>query len=135
MVGPVGTMPRRQLGRRLRRLREDAGLTVEEAARQLETSSSKLSRIENAQQGVDVHWVKGMLDLYGLTLDRWEPYLDLCRHAAMRGWWRNFGLDDRGYVGLEAAANLVQESALTLVPGLLQTAEYARALFDSATKP
>ena len=50
-----GTLPQRQLARRLRRLREEAGLTLEEAAPRLDWSTSKLGRIETAQQGVDVH--------------------------------------------------------------------------------
>jgi transcriptional regulator with XRE-family HTH domain len=128
-------MPRRQLGRRLRELRERAKLTIKVAAKTLETSSSSLCRIEHGQQRVDVHWLRAMLDLYGVTVDQWAPYEALCRQAAMRGWWRDFGLDDRGYVGLEAAANRVREFEMTLLPGLLQTAEYARALFEAATVP
>jgi hypothetical protein len=49
-----GTLPQRQLARTLRRLREEAGLTLEEAAPKLDWSTSKLGRIETAQQGVDV---------------------------------------------------------------------------------
>jgi transcriptional regulator with XRE-family HTH domain len=58
-----GTVRQRILGRRLRRLREQAGHTLEEAAAALEISASRLARIETAQQGVDVHVVKSMLDL------------------------------------------------------------------------
>jgi transcriptional regulator with XRE-family HTH domain len=135
MAGLVGTMPRRQLARRLRELRERAGLTIDVAAKKLETSSSRLSRIENAEQHIDVHWLRAMLDIYGLTIDEWEPYESLCRQAAMRGWWRDFGLSDRGYVPLEAAAYRVRDFQATLVPGLLQTADYARSLFAAAAIP
>jgi cytoskeletal protein RodZ len=55
---------RRVLARQLRLLREEAGLTLEQAAPKLDFSVSKLSRIENAQVLIDVHWVRGMLDLY-----------------------------------------------------------------------
>lgn len=56
---------RRVLGRRLRRLREEAGLTLEQAAPALDWSVSKLGRIESGQQSVDVHGARSMLDLYG----------------------------------------------------------------------
>jgi hypothetical protein len=49
--------------------------------------------------------------------------------AKERGWWRAYGLDDKGYVPMEADASLVRDFALSYVPGLLQTADYARALF------
>jgi transcriptional regulator with XRE-family HTH domain len=131
----VGTMPRRQLARRLRQLRDHSGLTLHEVATRLEISTSTLSRLENAQVLVDIHLLKDMLDLYGLTIDRWDPYLSLCRQARGRGWWRDYGMDDRGYVALEASANLVREFAVMSIPGLLQTEAYARALFDNAVLP
>ena len=125
-----GSVPRRQLARQLRLLRERSSLTQDEAAVQLDFSSSKLGRIENGQQDIDVHWVRSMLDLYNAPED-WSRLINLARLARRRGWWRGYGLDDRGYVPLEASATLVREYSLTAVPGLLQTAEYARALFGS----
>jgi hypothetical protein len=95
----------------------------------LEWSVSKLSRIERAKQMVDVHGVRAMLDLYGLTCDQWEPIVDLAREARQKGWWRAYGIPDRGYVELETAASSVRDFQLAHVPGLLQTADYARALF------
>jgi transcriptional regulator with XRE-family HTH domain len=120
---------RRQLGRRLRLLREQAGLTLEEAAPALDWSTSKLSRIENAQQRVDTHGVRSMLDLYGVGGDQWGELIELTRLAWQRGWWRAYGLDDKGYVPLETEASLVRDFTVCYVPGLLQTADYARALF------
>jgi transcriptional regulator with XRE-family HTH domain len=135
MGAPVGTTPRRQLARRLKKLRQRANLTILDVARHLETSISSLSRIEQAQQRLDIHWLREMLDLYQVPVSEWEPYLQLCRQSRARGWWRDFGLDDRGYVALEAGACRVREFSLTAVPGLLQTAEYARGLFTSAAAP
>jgi hypothetical protein len=109
-------------------------MTLEEAAPALDFSPSKLSRIENAQQGVDVHAVRSMLDLYDVGGDRWTELVALAREAAQRGWWRAYGLDDRGYVPLEAAATRVDDFTVTYVPGLLQTADYARALFTASWK-
>jgi transcriptional regulator with XRE-family HTH domain len=115
-------------------LRERSGLTLEAAATRLEFSTSKLSRIENGQQVVDVHWVRSMLDLYDAG-ENWEELLDLARQARQPGWWRAYGLTDLGYVPLEANASLVREFNITIVPGLLQTADYARAVFRSAARP
>jgi transcriptional regulator with XRE-family HTH domain len=123
---------RRQLARTLRELRVHAGLTIEAAAPKLDVSPSKLSRIENAHQGVDVHIVRSMLDLFDVGGDRWTELLDLTRAAGAKGWWRAYGLDDQGYVPLESEATTVRDYTVTYVPGLLQTADYARALFETS---
>lgn len=123
---------RRQLARILREMRRKAGFTIEAAAPQLDFSPSKLSRIENAHQGVDVHVVRTMMDIFGVGGDRWNEILDLTRAAGAKGWWRAYGLDDQGYVPLEAEASAVREYTVNYLPGLLQTADYARALFESS---
>jgi transcriptional regulator with XRE-family HTH domain len=123
------TIRRRQLARRLRLLREQAGLTIEAAAPALDWSPSKLSRIENAHQSVDVHGVRSMLDHYGVGGATWTELIELTREARRLGWWRAYGLDDKGYLPLEAEATLVRDFTLTYVPGLLQTEDYARTLF------
>ncbi|WP_219418822.1 helix-turn-helix domain-containing protein [Pseudonocardia nigra] len=124
---------RRQLARELRRLRESSGYTLEEAATKMEWSVSKLSRIEIGLQTVDIHYARSMLDLYDLGGDEATRILDMTRAAAQRGWWKAYGLDDRGYVPLETAACLAREFSLAYVPGLLQTGEYARAVFGTST--
>lgn len=125
-------MRRLQLGRILRELREHAGLSLEIAAPALDWSSSKLSRIENGRQGVDVHGVRTMMDIYGVGGPQWEELLDIARLAAKKGWWRAYGLDDRGYVPLEAGARTAWDATIGFVPGLLQTPAYAREIFKSA---
>jgi transcriptional regulator with XRE-family HTH domain len=129
---------RRMLGKQLRLLREQAGLTLEEAAPKLDFSVSKLSRIENAQVVIDVHWVKSMLDVYDVGGARWTELLDLAREANQPGWWRDYGLGVESmarislpgsfYLGFEAEATRVQEYTSGFVSGLMQTADYARAL-------
>ena len=111
----------------------NARLTIQDVADRLEKSDSTLSRIEKAEQLLDIVWLREMLDMFGVPFDQWEPYLELCRQSRKRGWWRDFGLNDRGYVGLEAGASVVSEFSLGVMPGLLQTADYMRALFDAAT--
>ena len=123
---------RRQLARTLRELRVHAGMTIEAAAPLLDFSASKLSRIENAHQGVDVHIVRSMLDLFDVGGNRWTEILELTREASTKGWWRAYGLDDKGYLPLESEAGDVRDYTVTYVPGLLQTAEYARAMFEAS---
>jgi transcriptional regulator with XRE-family HTH domain len=129
---------RRVLGRELRLLREQAGLTLEEAAPKLDFSVSRLSRIENAEVRIDVHWVRGMLDVYDIGGARWTELVELAREANQPGWWREYGLGVHSiarislpgtfYLGLEAEASRIQDFQACFVPGLLQTAQYARAL-------
>jgi transcriptional regulator with XRE-family HTH domain len=123
---------RRILARRLRELREQAGLTLEEAAPPLDSSMSKLSRIENGQQKADVHLVKSMLDLFDAGGDQWTELLTMAREAAKPGWYRAYGLGDNSYISYETEAVRVQEYALGFIPGLLQVRDYARALYDSS---
>jgi transcriptional regulator with XRE-family HTH domain len=119
---------RRVLARQLRLLREQSGLTLEQAAPKLDFSVSKLSRIENAQVVIDVHWVNSMLDVYDVGGARWNELLDLAREAQRPGWWRAYGLGNNSYIAFETEASRVQIFTLGYVPGLMQTAAYARAL-------
>lgn len=130
-----GTLQQRQLARALRRLREEAGLSLEEAAPRLDWSTSKLGRIETAQQGVDVHGVRSMLDLYNVGGAQWTEIIELTREAKQKGWWHPYGLSNAGYVALETDATIVYDYQLGYVPGLLQTADYARAVFRGTPPP
>jgi transcriptional regulator with XRE-family HTH domain len=123
------------LAKQLKLLREQAGLTLEEAAPQLDFSMSRLSRIENAQVRIDVHWVRGMLDLYDVGGGRWTELVELAREANQPGWWKAYGLGDTSYIAFETEARRVHDFEPTYVPGLLQTAAYARALMVEVPIP
>ncbi|WP_233159515.1 DUF5753 domain-containing protein [Pseudonocardia sp. MH-G8] len=69
-----------------------------------------------------------MLDVYDVGGDRWTELVDLAREAAQRGWWRAYGLGNTSYIAFETEAARVQDFTITYVPGLLQTADYARAM-------
>ena len=133
MGGRNGSQVRRRvLARELRALREEAGLTLEDAAARLDLAPSTLSRTESGQQQISVHVVKSMLDVYRAD-DRWDELPRLARASRQRGWWQAFGLGERTHlVGLETEATRVREFTPTYLPGLLQTADYARALFVAA---
>jgi transcriptional regulator with XRE-family HTH domain len=119
---------RREIGRRIRIARNEAGLNILEAAKRLEIAGSSLSRFENGAGPVTVHLVRSMMDVYDRRLD---DVLDLIRQARKQGWWKQYGISDRDFIALETGASHMSTYQLMLVPGLLQTEDYARALFES----
>jgi transcriptional regulator with XRE-family HTH domain len=122
------TFRRRKLARRLRQMREAAGLTLDEAAPKLDKTKSALSRLETAMSRADVHIVRSMMDLY----DHYDPdLLQLARESRRPGWWKKFGIEDRGLIDMETEAAIELEFTLVNIPGLLQTEDYMRALFAS----
>jgi transcriptional regulator with XRE-family HTH domain len=123
------TVRHRRLGIELRRLREEAGLTIEDVAGRLECSISKISRIETAQVRAIPRDIRDLLDVYRVEGDLREALLQIARDARRRGWWDAYGdLPMAPMASLEMAANSVRSYSQALVPGLLQTAEYARAI-------
>ncbi len=131
MAGRRGspTLRRRQLGQELRRLREAAGSTIDQVAERLSCSASKISRIETGQSGVSSREVRDILAAYRIEGAQAETLVEMAREAKQRGWWQLYGQVLTGaYVGLEAAATELRSFEPLVVPGLLQTEEYARAM-------
>ncbi len=125
------TFRRRRLARRIRQLREQAGMTQERAAAALDMSTSALSRKENGDVATSVHEARSMMDLYDIYD---AELLELARAAKEKGWWRAYGIEDRGYVDLETEACTVRELSLMHIPGLLQTEDYMRAVISSGRR-
>ncbi|WP_275936253.1 helix-turn-helix domain-containing protein [Sinosporangium album] len=127
-------MRRRRLASELRRLRDRAQLTIEQVAERLGWSATKVSRIETSRVGVVPKDVGLMLDLYAVGETKREELLDLARDAQKKGWWHAFGdipTEYAAYIGLEAEAASMRSFAPQVVPGLLQTEHYARAIIRS----
>jgi transcriptional regulator with XRE-family HTH domain len=123
------TVQRRRLGIELRRLREHAGLTIEQVAASLECSDSKVSRIETGQVSATPRDVRDILDLYKIDREQRDALVQVARQARQRGWWQAYS-DTLvvPLVGLESAADEIDEYETIVVPGLLQTMDYARAI-------
>jgi transcriptional regulator with XRE-family HTH domain len=137
MTTRTPTGRRRRLGAELRRLREAAGLTIDRVAEELECSPSKVSRIETGQVSATPRDVRDMLGLYGVDDARLEAMVQVAREARQRGWWQKFVDVPDGvpaYVGLETAATSIDVYMALLVPALLQTPDYARAVI-AAVRP
>ncbi|MEU4763063.1 helix-turn-helix transcriptional regulator [Actinosynnema sp. NPDC023794] len=127
--GSSPTLRKRRLVSELRRLREAADLTIEDVAERLECSASKISRIETGRVGVTPRDVRDMLSAYGADRATSEELVQLARDARRRAWWDEFGDIAPGrYVGFEADAEWVRTYQGLMVPGLLQTEAYTRAL-------
>lgn len=131
------TLRRRRLSAELRNLRAQAGLTLVEVAKRLGWSEGKLRWIEAAQWvRPNVGDVMDLLDTYGVTDQRQrEKLLRLAREAGQRGWWHPYRdmISERysTYIGLEAEASALQTYQALVIPGLLQTDDYARALIQA----
>lgn len=130
------TMPRRQLGRQLRDLRNRAGMTTRVAAQRLEWSEAKIWRIETGQTSLRGLDVEAMCKIYGAPSELLEPLTALARDTKARGWWTAYGdVIPEGfevYIGLEEAAARLSTYENELVPGLLQTEGYTRSVLSAA---
>jgi hypothetical protein len=128
------TVRGRRLTREVKRLREASGMSPDEAARRLDFSKSKLYRIENGKSRIDHDDLEDMLDLYDVRSPDRDALVALGRDSRRRGWWTTYkDVFTGSYVGLESEAASIQ-AASHIVPGLFQTADYARAVI-AATAP
>jgi transcriptional regulator with XRE-family HTH domain len=130
-MGP--TVRRRRLGTELRNLRDKSGYKLEEVATELGVAPSTLSRIETGKAPTKSAYLNQMLEMYGVTDPEQRRILvDMAREGHRKGWWAAYddvlpsGFDI--YVGLEAETAGIRSYEISAVPGLLQTADYARAI-------
>ncbi|MEO3749569.1 helix-turn-helix transcriptional regulator [Streptomyces sp. B6B3] len=127
---------RRQLAVRFRELREASGMTLTEVAGRIEVNQGSLSRIENGERGVSAVLARALMDCFGVDdAARRDELLDLVRvdKEQQRPWWRRYAsvlTSTRydGYLAWEAGAAALNSYQPMLVPGLLQTEDYARAV-------
>jgi transcriptional regulator with XRE-family HTH domain len=136
------TVLRMILGRQLQALREKAGMSYEQAAAEIYSSEWTVRRMERAEGGFKALTVKSLLIAYGVTdAHEIDTFLALSRDASKPSWWHSY--DDilpswfRIALGLEESASLIRAYEPQVVPGLLQTPDYIRAIstasFPAAT--
>ncbi|MFF7730575.1 helix-turn-helix domain-containing protein [Streptomyces sp. NPDC008001] len=132
------TFRRRELGKELRRLRERKGYSTKDAAEAIESSHTKIHRVESGHNQLPrVRDLEDLLDFYGVNdPDDRDQLLALHRDSLSKDWYRPYqNIMPSGttlYVGLEADAHTMRAWHSQVVFGLLQTENYARALFMSA---
>jgi transcriptional regulator with XRE-family HTH domain len=121
---------RRVLAARLRRLRLDSGLKLEQVAKASLISTAMISRMETGARPAKPRDVRELARVYGLAAPDTEPLLRLAVEAQGRAWWQEYPLSatESTYVGLETAARWVHAVDLAQMHGLVQTEGYARAL-------
>ncbi len=130
-------MRRRRIGLTLRKMREQEGFTLEQVALKMECSPSKISRIETGHSSVNMRDVRDLLEIYGVTGQTAKDVMDMARdarrHEKERSWWHPYSnVLVSAYVGNENAASRIRTYEHQVIPGLLQTQDYALALFKAA---
>ncbi|PSJ26944.1 transcriptional regulator [Streptosporangium nondiastaticum] len=130
------TVRRRILGAELRQLREGLGLTTSEMAERIGWPQSKVSRVENGRSGIRTHEVPSVLDAYEVSAaDARAALSALAAEGRQRMWWTPYAdvISKRyaSYIALEADATSMRNFRDTLIPGLLQTADYTRAVLGA----
>ncbi|WP_282785776.1 MULTISPECIES: helix-turn-helix transcriptional regulator [unclassified Nocardia] len=129
-------LPRRQLGTYLRELRNENGLTIAEAAKLMQWTPSMLQRLETAKiDGPRDADIRELCRIYDADTEKTEALIGLAHQANEKSWWHEYGdVIRRGfdmYIGLEGNAEGLRIHQSDLVPGLLQTGDYARAIISS----
>lgn len=130
------TIQRRRLGNALKRSREQAAKTQDEAAVVIDAAASKISRLELGQSGVRLTDLNLLLTFYGVPDDQIEWMRDLARAGRQRGRWSGYRtvIPDwfRAYVDLESDASEIRWYQCEVIPGILQTEDYIRAMHVTA---
>ncbi|MEU2282125.1 helix-turn-helix transcriptional regulator [Streptomyces sp. NPDC013178] len=128
------TVRRRRLGQELRKLREDKGMTAEQVADRLLVSQSKISRLENGRRSISQRDVRDLCGVYEVEDQRIvESLMQMAKDSRQQGWWHAFGdVPYSVYIGLETDAASLRVYDPQVVPGLLQTRQYAETLISGA---
>ncbi|MFJ6519275.1 helix-turn-helix domain-containing protein [Streptomyces filamentosus] len=126
------TVRRRRLGQELRKLREGKGMTAEQVAERLLVSQSKISRLENGRRSISQRDVRDLCGVYEVEDHRIvDSLMQMAKDSRQQGWWHAFGdIPYSVYIGLETDAASLRVYESLIVPGLLQTREYAQAVIE-----
>jgi transcriptional regulator with XRE-family HTH domain len=135
VAGTSPTVRQRELGKRLRELRNQHSLTTEEVAEKLLCSMTKISRLETGARRPSLRDVRDLCQLYEVDESTSADLMTLARQAREQGWWTQYeDLNLDPYIGLEQEATAITSYAMNYIPALLQTREYAEGIIK-ATDP
>jgi transcriptional regulator with XRE-family HTH domain len=126
------TVRQRELGKRLRALRNQHDYTVEDVAEKLLCSATKISRLETGVRRPSLRDVRDLCELYGLDESTSVEFMTLAREARQQVWWTQYeDLNMDPYLGLEDAAAAITSYTMYYIPALLQTEEYAKSIIKT----
>jgi transcriptional regulator with XRE-family HTH domain len=132
VAGTSPTVRQRELGTRLRELRNDRGMTVEYVAENLLCSATKISRLETGARRPSLRDVRDLCQLYEVDESTSADLMSLARRAREQGWWAQYDdLKLDPYIGLEQEAIAITSYTMFYFPALLQTKEYAEAVIKA----
>lgn len=132
MPGTSPTARQRELGTRLRGLRNDRGMTVEQVADHLLCSATKISRLETAARRPSLRDVRDLCALYEVDESAAAELMNLAREAREPAWWTQYDdLNLDPLIGLEQEAARITCYSMYYMPGLLQTENYAKAIIET----
>jgi transcriptional regulator with XRE-family HTH domain len=135
---PNPTAHKWELAARLRQLRTEAGMSVEEVAAELMCSPAKISRMESAGRGVQARDIRDLARFYGLSAAVQAELTQLAKDAKTPGWWQDFravGDPRTTFFGLETAAEAIRLVEIVRIPGLFQTEEFTKSLLPFIRPP
>lgn len=132
MASSSPTVRQRELGKRLRELRLEHGLTVEEVAERMVSSATKISRLETGTRRPSLRDVKELCALYDLGQAAAEELLGLAREARQQEWWTQYeDLKLDPYLGLEQVASAITSYTMYYIPALLQIENYIKVIIET----
>jgi transcriptional regulator with XRE-family HTH domain len=132
MPGTNPTVRQHELGTRLRALRNELGMTVEEVAERLLCSATKISRLETAARPPSLRDVRDLCGLYKVDDLATAEFMNLAREARAPAWWAKYDdLNLQPLIGLEQEATSITCYSMYYMPGLLQTQEYANRIIET----
>src|SRR5260370_37514308 len=106
-------------------------MTIEEVAERLLCSPSKVSRMETGARSPTFRDIRDLCDLYNVADTQRQDLMELARESRKQGWWQSDDLPFATFIGLEADATSIDIFAASIIPCLLQTPDYTRAIIES----
>ncbi len=126
------TVRQRELGKRLRELRLEHGLTVEEVADRLLCSATKISRLETGTRRPSLRDIRDLCTLFSVDEPTAEEFMNLARGVREQEWWTQYeDLKLDPYLGLEQVASAITSYTMYYIPALLQIEEYTRIIIKT----
>jgi len=131
VTGTNPTARQRELGARLRGLRNEHNMTVEEVAEKLLCSATKISRLETGARRPSLRDVRDLCELYEVNERTSTELMSVAREARVAGWWAQYeDLNLDPLIGLEEVAKTITCYSMHYMPGLLQTQDYAQGIIE-----